>query len=130
MNEVELHRWHRSHSVTKAGFILGSLGGELRYWPGSAAVELARVEALDDPGECEAVAVDVHRRFGFAVCFGWRASDSHNPTGHCWNLTERGEVVDAANARSQATGYLGIVLAADELRFLDYFNRPAVAVAA
>lgn len=129
-----MHRWHRTHDMSLVGLAFNFLGGEIRYWSAGDVIDVATVEALDEARECERVALEVHRRFGFRVCVGWAASDSHNPVMHFWNLTDRGEVVDAANARRRATGYLGKVLEADELDILSRlpFNRsrPSLAAAA
>lgn len=126
MDSAELYRWHYGHSLTKTSFILGQLSTELQYWPGSLAIPHSGAEALDEPRECERVAMEVADRYGLGVCFGWVAADEHKPLGHCWNMTTDGEIVDAGNARHKATGYLGKVLASKELaRLRQLYGLPA-----
>ncbi len=91
------------------------LSGYPRFWRGDQAVALQAVEAQDEPGECQRLAVRVADTYGFAVVNGWAIAREHGPVWHFWNLTPAGEVVDGARSRRVALGYYGKVLDPVEL---------------
>lgn len=83
---------------------------EIRFWP-SADADSVDFQRFDQPGECAAVAAEISRRCGHPIYFGWVASDRHAvPVAHCWNASTTGTVLDAAEARRRASGYLGVPL--------------------
>jgi hypothetical protein len=83
--------------------------GVEEFWPGSLAVALEAVEVLDRPTDCEAVALEAHRRFGFEVAYGAvLALDlAPRPAWHFWLSGPHGEVIDPARKRRIANGYIG-----------------------
>lgn len=105
-----------------AGLAFRKLSGEVRFWPGSAAVGMPIVEDLDSPRRCETIAVEAAERFGFSVVFGWMSVEGTDPVAHYWNLNDRGEIIDAANRRRTAAGHLGKTLTESELATVSRFS--------
>jgi hypothetical protein len=88
---------------------------QMTFWPGSAAIDCPEVEALDEEGECQAIALRVASEQGFEVVVGWAVAAEHEPLLHFWNRREDGAIIDAARARRAATGYLGGAMTAAEV---------------
>ncbi|MEZ5076974.1 MAG: hypothetical protein R2725_05985 [Solirubrobacterales bacterium] len=104
--EQELRAHHAERSPAPAP--------EMTFWSGSVAIDHPEVEALDAVGQCQTIALEVERRFGFQVVAGFAVSDVHGPTLHFWNL-DGDRIVDAARARRQALGYLGAEFSSAEV---------------
>jgi hypothetical protein len=123
--ERALRDWDASHRLTVMGGTLWALqrqGRRLRYW-GEAAQAPAELLGLDREHECAAVAIEAARRFGLWVVAGWVASDGHStPTAHFWNTDRTGCVLDAAEARRNGIGWLGIEIGQDMSNFLRLRN--------
>lgn len=115
--ERELREWHERQRATWRSRHLKLLG-PLRFWGPDSVIHRPEVESLDIATRCEDVALTAASRFGFAVATGWVVSPDHPPVMHFWNLTTSGEIVDAANARRRASGYLGGVLPDGVLAYL------------
>jgi hypothetical protein len=117
-----VERQLRDHAATasgpRAGFYRRLLGPET-YWPATSSIRLQTVEEKDEPTECMRVSVRVADTHGFEVVNGYVVAREHGPLWHCWNRDPAtGMIVDAAEARRTATGYLGRVLTDSELDLL------------
>jgi hypothetical protein len=122
VTEDELREWHRVQPSLLKRLQLVTLARRFQYWPGSCELP-AHVAALDWPRECLATAIEVHRLYGYGVALGWVASDAHpRPVVHAWNLEGVERVIDAADARRTAAGYLGAALEPWEIDFLAVRN--------
>lgn len=117
MTEAQLRTWHDEQASLLNRVQLAALSKRFQYWPDASPLP-PLLAALDTPHECLATACEIHAAHGFGVVVGWAASDSHEqPVVHAWNITEKGEVIDTAEARRTATGYLGTVLTTEETAF-------------
>lgn len=123
--ERELREWVTRQSGFRA-FGYRMLTGTEEFWPAVAALSVEAVEALDKPRECEAVALDVGRRFGLGIAYGAVVSQAHleRPVWHYWNVAPSGEVVDAARRRRVADGYLGKRLEGFEVERMERASDP------
>lgn len=110
MTEAELRQWDSNHRLSVIGAVLW-IRGDLRYWPAPESTP-TDVLGLDVQGECEAVAAEVSRRFGYRLVAGWVAASGHpgQAVGHCWNLDSAGLPVDAAASRIRPVSYLGALV--------------------
>ena len=120
--ETELRRHDHANRWSVMGgivWLLQKQGRRLRFWAEAAETPPAELLALDLPRECCATALEASVRWGYPVCAGWVASDSHpQPVRHFWNLTTAGEVLDAAEARREGRGWLGLTISAEMHRHL------------
>jgi hypothetical protein len=109
--ERELRTWDRENRwSTLRALTLSTIPGPLRYWSCSDPAPLA-LRQLDVPHKCLTVACEVSRRYGYGLGYGWVSPSGHErPLIHAWNLGANGEVIDAAQRRRTATGYLGKVV--------------------
>ncbi|HEX4669233.1 MAG TPA: hypothetical protein VH275_04580 [Solirubrobacterales bacterium] len=123
--ERKLREWVARQSGFRA-FGYRMLTGVEEFWPAIAVLSMEGVEALDKPRECEAVALEVGRRFDLGVAYGAVLSQAHpeRPVWHYWNVAPSGEVVDAARRRRVADGYLGKRLESFEVERLERASDP------
>lgn len=115
VDEDSLWAWHESYSHPLTVALFEPLRERLRYWPTAGPLP-AQLAQLDTPGRCLATASKIHALVGHDVAMGWVASAAYDtPVVHAWNVTEDGQVVDTAERRRSATGFLGAVVTPEEV---------------
>lgn len=129
LSPTDAERGLREWMIRQTGFRAFGyrmLTGFDEFWPGLSALSVEAVEDLDRPHECEAVALEIGRKFDLGVVYGAVLSRAHpeRPVWHYWNVNAAGEVVDAARRRRIADGYLGKRLEGFEVERLERANDP------